>query len=394
MRCDRRAALIVLAVLAVCLTPLVMSGRDWTDPRYAAAVEALGVRPMLPPFADIRCLTGAWEGVRAGHDVYANNPGDPWGREFNYPRVWLLPALAGFGPEHSVALGLLVTVTFLAALYGVLGRAPKVPVPILLAAGASPAVLLGLAQGNVDLFLFALLVGAALAPWRGSLVMGIMAGAILKLFPALGLYHLLPQRAYRTLGLCLLVFVAYLALTWEDILRMAAVTEVGQGSQGFGGKHFLYRLLPEADADPAFGLGAWDHLYWSLALIVVALAIAGAFRLQPLPRAYSVNLNLFGVGGAIFAGTFLLSVSFNYRLVFLLMMLPQLSDWLAVRASATWARAGLGLTLAVLWSTRFGLSRVVMAGREVAFWCLFAWVLASLVVILRSAQGDRKTTFT
>ena len=61
---------------------------------------------------------------------------------------------------------------------------------------------------------------------------------------------------------------------------------------------------------------------------------------------------LFGAG--IYCGTYVLGTNFIYRLMFLLLCVPQLQDWLIQRASdrkaAGFAELGLlGIVLSVLW---------------------------------------------
>ena len=43
---------------------------------------------MNPVFADIRTITGVNATLSQGLDPLVSNPGDPWGRTMNYPRIW------------------------------------------------------------------------------------------------------------------------------------------------------------------------------------------------------------------------------------------------------------------------------------------------------------------
>ena len=43
---------------------------------------------MHPVFADIHAITGVNETLAQGKDPLVQNPGDPWNRKMNYPRIW------------------------------------------------------------------------------------------------------------------------------------------------------------------------------------------------------------------------------------------------------------------------------------------------------------------
>jgi hypothetical protein len=47
------------------------------------------VPTMYPPFADMRVIQGAVITVEHGLNSRVSNPGDPWGRTFNYPMLWV-----------------------------------------------------------------------------------------------------------------------------------------------------------------------------------------------------------------------------------------------------------------------------------------------------------------
>lgn len=45
---------------------------------------------MYPPFADLIGITSAVDSLRVGANPYIINIFDPWGRLFNYPKIWLI----------------------------------------------------------------------------------------------------------------------------------------------------------------------------------------------------------------------------------------------------------------------------------------------------------------
>lgn len=81
------AVAIYLASLAALAGAIAALG--WTP-----VWQTLGLPSMSPPFADLRTVQGALATLAEGGDPRIANPGDPWGRAFNYPPVWLAVARA------------------------------------------------------------------------------------------------------------------------------------------------------------------------------------------------------------------------------------------------------------------------------------------------------------
>ena len=79
--------------------------------------RAVGVDSMFPPFADLRTLTGASITVAHGIDPLRQNPGDPWGRPLNYPRVWIpIVRTLRLTPATTPIFGGAVAALFIASL--------------------------------------------------------------------------------------------------------------------------------------------------------------------------------------------------------------------------------------------------------------------------------------
>jgi hypothetical protein len=312
-----------------------------------------------PNFADLRSVTSAWECDRRGIDVLALNPCDPLRRPANYPRVWAELSFLGLGEDDTVPLGLaLAAIALLAALAVVPRSAPTGDGLVYGAAICSPATMLGIERGNVDLLLFAFLVAAGLALRRstaGSIVAYalVLAAAILKLFPifAAGMLvrHALRQRAPAWLagaGAVLAVFGVYALATLDDIRTIGKVVPQTDW-YSFGMRTFGVWW---SNAVPPFSARVWDAI-----LVAALLAVLLAFRtrLRSLfpadersPEAVR-DLDLFWAGAGVYICSFALFQSFDYRLIFLLLTLPQLLRWTRERHAA--AVATLMLVLATLW---------------------------------------------
>jgi hypothetical protein len=207
--------------------------------------------------------------------------------------------------------------------------------------------MMGVERGNVDLALFGVVVVAGLvmrrAPWGPPVASAlVLAAAILKLFPiaAIGMLAQLPR---RTAAVCVAsvagLFAVYATATYRDIQT-------------------IERVLPQGD-EYAYGLhvfGGWlgriggSGRMWDVAVVVLTLGVAFALRRSLRSRLEidpSRDLDLFWAGAGIYVATFALGRSSDYRLVFLLLTIPQLARWAA--AGRMLPIATLGGVLLTLW---------------------------------------------
>lgn len=300
----------------------------------------LGVPPVSPGFFDLRSVTSGWECARQHVGEWPENPCDPWGRPENYPRIWIAASVLGLGQDDTYFIGTLIVVGFFAAAIVVLPRSAPIGDALVYAlALCSPAVMLGVERGNVDLALFGIVTVAGLVMRRmprGPAVASalILLAAILKLFPiaAVGMLTGLPRRAAVLCTTSVVgLFTVYAAATFRDIQT-------------------IDRVLPQDD-EYAYGLhivGGWlgrlagSGRVWDAALVALTAVAALAFRRSLASRLAmrpSRELDFFCAGAGIYVATFALVRSADYRLVFLLLAIPQL---------VRWAAAGRGFALATL----------------------------------------------
>jgi hypothetical protein len=358
----------------------------------------LGVLHISGPFEDMRVITAGWECTRKGFDVLAQNPCDPFQREMNYPRVWTAPAAFGLGQAATVPLTLAVWVLFYGALFVLIGRLTTGEALIYTAILLSPSVMLGVASGNNDLVVFVLLVLGLLmlrAPRPlGRLVSwGVfLFAAIVKLYPVFAFAALVRQRRARVaavaLAVALVPFAAYAAATVDD-LRLISRATPRPMLIAYGAGVFLDGVAERLDA-----LGAGDLIRDGLGRVVayvlcVAAALAAAVwlarRLRTSdacpPGATTTALDAFWVGAAIYLGTFIvLGYNWDYRLVFLLLTIPQLLVWVRAQGSlATAAAVALVVVIATMWLSRLPF---VFPFDDLVNWLLCVFFCAALLATL------------
>ena len=316
--------------------------------------DQLGVPAVPGGFFDLRSVTSGWDCARHHWGEWPINPCDPGGRPENYPRVWMAASILGLGQDDTYLIGFPIAVTFFVAAILVLPRqAPVGDAVIYGLALCSPAVMFGVERGNVDLALFCMVAAAGLVmrrsrygpPAASSLI---LLAAVLKLFPiaAVGMLAQLPRRAAVTcVSIVIGIFAVYAAATFRDIQTIERVLPQGDeyafGLHIFGG--WLGRLLAPGRV--------WDAALVALA-IVVAIAVRRTLRSQLTPGP-SRELDLFWAGAGIYVATFVLGRTSDYRLVFLLLTIPQLTGWASARQAlpiATLSGVFLALWLPSPWS--------------------------------------------
>jgi hypothetical protein len=240
----------------------------------------------------------------------------------------------------------------------------------------SPAVMLGVERGNVDILLFALVVLAVLLFRRSErwsvLTHGLLLlAAILKLFPifAIGVLFRQPRRRVLIgLGAVVFLFALYLFAIRADLRTLARVTPQPDT--------FSYGLLIAAKWFAA-GTSAVTSLIhpreWQAALL---LLVVGASLLAQrggrihLPRATGPaaqrDLDLFVAGAGVYVCSYALARNFDYRLVFLLLTIPQLLHW--TRDRRPLAVLALAALLGTLWLDSNMTSQVPLLGSALHSW--------------------------
>ena len=363
----------------------------------------LGVPPGPSLFFDTRNITAALECRRLGYDPLVDNPCDPWGRPMFYPRGWLLLRWLGLDQSDTTALGVLIVVLFLASVCLLVGRISAGEGIVVAVAVCSPAVMLALERGNMDVVLFSVLVLAVLLWRRGTELSRtlspflVLVAATGKLYPVFGLpaYVLLRHRRAALAGAaCGLLFLAYVAVTLDDVRTVATTATQGQ-YYSYGARILIgqaYHLVAGQDWQGA-SMAAQAIAAIPLLLLVVFLWIwlrrrlgAGSWEASQAPTA---ELLAFYLGTLLYVGTFAVFKNYDYRLVYLLLTLPQLMQWVRQGRPGDPRRslAGLGLAAVVLGLWIGTLSQQLNLVDE-----LVSWAVAGLLAALSAASVPRLST--
>jgi hypothetical protein len=306
-------------------------GGLWLISRLSDSTQAwqrFGVYHPPQSFADLRFIMSAIESRRDGYDPYRRNPHDLWHRRMNYPRLWMSLSALGLQERHTGPLGVGVALIFYVSLLALVGRLTFLEGAFYSLLVCSPATMLGVERGNVDLLIFSLLTFAVLlirregtrSIWPYAVV---LVCSVLKLYPICAMAVALRDRS-RTVALSIIggagaVFLSYLFWIRSDLPAIVANTPQ-TFVISFGSKVVFLR--------PNSWVGPINTTAWCIVCLasVVALAIV-VFKRTSRPLFSSEASASMLIGMSMYIGIFVFLTNFNYKLIFLIFAAPQMLQW-------------------------------------------------------------------
>jgi hypothetical protein len=352
---------VIVIVVFISLLFLLCSGyRVGWD----ATWRSFGVTPLQPHFYDMHAVTDHAACAAGGFNAYVLNVCDP-ATMFNYPPAWLWLGYLGIDGTDSVWLSVLITAAALGVVITLLKGRSVYNGALASLAILSPSVMMGIERGNIDLFILALVGAAAITiagpapnrmPWAVALV---ELAIVLKLYP-LFCVALAARFNRRTLLFAVALAalsVVYFAIIFDYILIIRQNTPT-TFKLSYGYK-VIFLGLDHMRAEAGVSPIELANTLLPVSLVVVALIFAVVAALRTFRHGSLVCQIIDGVpgvaflfGAGIYCGSFLLGTNFIYRLMFLLLCLPQLQDWSSAGdRTGTIARVFQVAVLLVLWSS-------------------------------------------
>jgi hypothetical protein len=407
-------------VLFICgvyaMIPVVSAWITHTDIR--SNMRLVGVMDMDPAFADSYNITTAIESQHNGFNPLQKNPSDITGRPMNYPRIWLWLEYIGLGVHNTSLLAECFIVLFVLS-YLIIIKKSSVSQGIMYSlALCSPPVFLAVERGNNDLFIFSLIVFSSILNSEKTdshnkisirvtvSYLLLLFSAILKLFPITALvaqYSNTSRKRNILLGICLVVFGVYVLLSLEDILQIAKVVPSAI-STSFGSMvmpDYILRKLAK------FGV-AIPRVYVRLVIVLLCIALPLFFYLRNIRFSFNaensvistIESRLFSIASAVFCTVFFLGNNFDYRLIFILLMIPELLNRISSENDRI-ATLMMGLILSLLWLSFYispnytGLKDILNMVSECCAWLLYTlcgtWLIGQAVNTFRNI-GSRTST--
>jgi hypothetical protein len=386
----------MLVTLVVMLSSGYATGWD-------ATWRSFDVTPLHPHFFDMHVPLDYAACAAKGADPYIPHSCNV--ANFNLPPIWLW--LGWLGLDGSASDYFAVAIIACAAATTVMlfrGRSSGQGV-IALVTILSPSVMMGVERANPDLFIFALVGAAALlycdcSKMRNFTTIALIAaGFILKLFPmfAVAVAARFNRRTLLFAFILAALAAIYLVTIFKYLLLIRAnvpttfILSYGYKAAFLGWDH----LRSEAGGAPVGLADTWLPILASVITLggAVAAALVMVWRGPRFPLvADSGAGTAFLFGSGIYCGTFLLGTNFIYRLMFLLLCVPQLQDWLEEQDRDDKHALALGgglLTtiLAVLWlnGNANGHTTFLWAPQVVNWLLFFALATVLAANLIRSA---------
>ena len=277
-------------------------------------------------------------------------------------------------PQGVSWAGPLVIVLFLASLAFVLTDAALWQTLYCAPLLFSPPIFLALERANLDIAIFSLLVLAAVlefrlrAPWGYAVV---LAAGALKYFPfAAGAAFLRSTRRGWTYfaGFC----AAFALFVW--ITRGYIITAHQPDVWRLGwGYSVVFPLLPGILQTHGIAMRPWsDSRMFVLLALAAALMLAAAWTWRRPLRAFlgphRSSRTLFLIGAILYAALFVTSGNYEYRSVFILLLLPLLFRMSQPSRPLAWC--GLVLVFAAFLLSWFRGNDWLFLAHQAAYWLL------------------------
>jgi hypothetical protein len=328
--------------------------------------RTFGVTPLQPPFFDMHVVNDYAACASAGMDAYAPHACNI--DNFNIPPTWLWLGFLGIDGSDSIWLSAVMIAAAVIAMVLLLQGRSWYHGLIALSALISPSVMMGVERGNLDLFVLALVATAAVIydEKRVSRALGASAflglGVALKLFPMFCVS--VAARLSRQTFIFACAIAAFSLIYLESILKYVFLIRRNVPTTfilSYGYKVIFLGLdhsRSEAGLNPLGLADTWMPVA-TVAVVLICATIVGLRGSNRRSNLCLVEVSAAGTaflfGAGIYCGTYLLGTNFVYRLMFLLLCIPQLLDWQirsreANKAAQVVVELGLfGLVMAVLW---------------------------------------------
>jgi hypothetical protein len=352
----------------------------------------LGVPALSPSFADLRNITSGIECYRQGFDPLINDPCDPWNRPMNYPRIWLGLSSLGLDQSHTFILGVFLAVLFYASIFFIV-ITKRLNVGEGLIYGlvlCSPAVMLAVERGNNDLVIFIFLCLSVFMIQKKRILpyFFILVASILKIYPIFGIFIAIRENKKRFFIIALIIstiFFIYIIYTWKDIILMN--TFIPRSAHISYGSRVIFDGLNVFFGDSG---GIPEIVRKILSFIGVLIVLISSYwwaYKNGLSVLNTEHIDSFRMGAIIYIGTFIIiGNNWDYRLVFLILTLPQLFAWIKNKNELSYY--AVFLLMAILFTMYSSLiSRIigtyfVFPIEELINWLIFACFIYVLLLTL------------
>lgn len=370
---------------------------------YHQVWRKLGVSA-LPSFIDLRAVLAGFECTRLGYDVLLDNPCTG---SIIYPRLWWKLTGLGLNQSHTVMLGIILALGFYLVTFAIIGRLNCYESIIYSLILCSPAVMLLIERGNVDIIIYGMLFLTLIMAQSQQISVRILGyiwlliPTFLKILSFFCLTIILKEKrkTFVVWFISLFTISAIYIYSIKDELAVSKAYFIIKTSNSFGYKILLYKwpsiFLPShlsarkihLPLTALFIVGLIGLAFFLFKQMITFLKEIKQNFLRKdnfLPKDISVNtklLDAFRIGSSFYLGTFVVTISFDYKLTFLIFAIPQMISWIKQdhpKLAISSSFALLGIVLTVYLSSFFSASLV----DELINWFLWFYFLYGFLLTL------------
>ena len=343
------------------------------------------------PFTDLHNPLQWLTCNRMGFDVFNKNP---CSTTMNYSPIWLLLPPISTSPEIVNTIGILLGLLFLLTVFVFCRPKTLFDSMVYVLAICSPDTIVSIERCNIDIVLFTLVGFGGFSLIRkfkcGSISYSLIyLSALLKFYPLIALgtaifskprvFLLVLMSASISTLLFLLLYHHFLALVLSNLPYSNPLLDIFSGKNIFSILKINFdRMFPQDTAIISLFI---NFFYILFVFLCATLSVSYANHLNSLDShesQMSQNLFLFLASGFIFIGVFFSGQNAPYRAVWLIMLLPFLSELRIPRQKSEIGRLSVGLTLIII-----GVMWVQCIRHIIALWT-HDWLVADIfVVVLR-----------
>lgn len=336
-------------------------------------------------FLDLTNLMWGAASIADGYNPLYENPHDLYARKMNQPQfVQVLVSMFRLDVFSVYQVASVMIGVFMVSLAGMFKFLDRWSALLLGLALFSPPVALAINRCNHDILVFAIIV-LGLRLNRGGLAFFSCAllASFIKLFPVFVITYFLKYAWKKWLLLSFAfggAFILYICLNWQDLSQIFQSTQKSY-VHSYGAK--VYTTMWISSDDPIFSKFSLIPVFAILGTLSVALFSSYGVKGWQL-EGREAYLDAFRVGAGVYVGSYIIGNNWDYRLIYLMLMIPQLVSW-AIYQKIWAARFTLVVVFFSLFVTFAKFTQVQFFIDELVNWLLFGLLFMLLV---RSVPSD------
>tara|TARA_Y100000741_G_scaffold349577_1_gene318836 strand:- start:2109 stop:3233 length:1125 start_codon:yes stop_codon:yes gene_type:complete len=260
-------------------------------------------------FTDLRCIK-SWERLYNDYSDLNEIYNDNLGCKLNYPRIWIFFSKF-FLNDNFFYPYLIINFVIYSTIFFYLIRTYKTKFLVYFYISGSSMLLLE--RGNVEILIF-ILIFLFLISKKFLKILFLSLSIILKIFPFFSLISQLNKKNIKVFITCLILSILYFVYSFTE-LNFIFENTPSTGDISYGTKAITSNL----EKHYSFFL---NNYILSGIILVSTFIFYKVFFYSYVNKIRYKNDEMFLAGGGIYAATFLLNSNHDYRMIFLIFLIP------------------------------------------------------------------------